>query len=206
MCTVPSPRPASPASACPLTTWGWGVWVWRPTPSPRTILREAWLGRTCGLSLPSPLGAGPLRQQAARACPGVTPRGGRGQEQGAHSAAASGQPTGQPEVGGGEQAAKAGRPGVGRAERGTRRETETQRQRDRKEDGWSRLCLSLPEVWGSHAPARLQPPKLLLDPAEPGVAHQHRSPLGPKWGSCNILGRPLTHPKWPLPGQPLWAP
>lgn len=63
------------------------------------------------LSSPFSLGAGPLRQQAARACPGVTLRGGCGQEQGAHSAAAaaSGQPTGWPGVGGREELTKAGR-------------------------------------------------------------------------------------------------
>lgn len=98
----------------------------------------AWERRQ-SLSSAFPLGAGPLRQQAARACPGVTPRGGCGREQGAHSAAAtaaSGQPTGWPGVGGGEETGKGraetrgrqSREGLGERER----DRETQRQRDRK--------------------------------------------------------------------------
>lgn len=90
-----------------------GAWEWRRS-----------------LSSPFSPDAGPLRQQAARACPGVTPRGGCGQEQGAHSAAvaASGQPTGWPGVGGREETDE-GRE-VGRAKTGTRRETKRQRDRD----------------------------------------------------------------------------
>lgn len=66
---------------------------------------------------------------------------------------------------------------------------ERQRHRDTE-----REAAGHAEACGPPAPTRLQPPKLLLDPAEPGVARQHQRPLGPKWGSWDILGRPLTHP------------
>lgn len=102
------------------------------------------------LSSPFSPDAGPLRQQAARACPGVTPRGGCGQEQGAHSAAAaaSGQPTGWPGVGGREETDKGReRLGVGRAETETRRETKRQRDPETERQKGEQLprlplCLS----------------------------------------------------------------
>lgn len=150
-------------------------------------------------SLPSPfsLDAGPLRQQAARACPGVTPRGGCGQEQGAHSAAAaaSGQPTGWPGVGGREETDKGReRLGVGRAE------TETQRARDRETERGTAaqaapLPLRSPQVEGlrlTQPLVRLQPTKVFL------VQLKSR----PKRG---LLGPQGRHPKQPLPGGILWA-
>ena len=148
------------------------------------------------------LGTGPLRQQAARACPGVTPRGGCGQEQGAHSAAAatSGQPTGWPGWEAGRRLAKAGTRG-GQSKRQAL--GERQRKRDREPTPG---LLAAPPPWFSwigrlrltQPPARRQPPKVLLDPAEPGV-HS----LAPK--SCNPKGRIPGH-SGEVPDTPQMAP
>lgn len=155
------------------------------------------------LSSPFSLDAGPLRQQAARACPGVTLRGGCGQEQGAHSAAAaaSGQPTGWPGVGGREETDKGReRLGVGRAETETQRETKRQRdtETERQKGGSCLGCTSaslVPQVKGlklAQPLVRLQPPKVFL------VQLKSR----PKRGLRGHQGR---HPKQPLSGGMLWA-
>ena len=209
----PSPgRPPQP-QALRLTTWAWGCLGVAvpptaspppPTPGRLSSLGGVWLGGGGG---PSPfsflfsLGTGPLRQQAARACPGVTPRGGCGQEQGAHSAAAatSGQPTGWPGWEAGRRLAKAGTRG-GQSKRQAL--GERQRQRDTETPG----LLAAPPPWFSwigrlrltQPPARRQPPKVLLDPAEPGV-HS----LAPK--SYNPKGRILGH-SGEVPDTPQMAP
>lgn len=124
------------------------------------------------LSSPFSLDAGPLRQQAARACPGVTPRGGCGQEQGAHSAAAaaSGQPTGWPGWEAGRRLTKAGRDWGWEEQR--QRDREKQRQRDpetERQTGTAAqaapLPLWFPQVEGlrlAQPLVRLQPPKVFL--------------------------------------------
>lgn len=117
-----------------------------PLTAPPLAYQFCHLWEGCGLGvevaplLPLFLGTGPLRQQAARACPGVTPRGGCGQEQGAHSAAAatSGQPTGWPGGEAGRRLAKAGterdrhqerqRQTLGEGQRNGDGETETQKE------------------------------------------------------------------------------
>lgn len=119
-----SPPPGGlPSPGLPPDHVGLGCLGMAPSPPTMYHLGEGrGLGTQAALP-PLPLGAGPLRQRAARACPRVTLRGGRGQEQGAHSAATSGQPTGRPGVGGGEQTGK------GRETRGGR-----SRDRDRERD------------------------------------------------------------------------
>lgn len=87
-----------------------------PPKTPTLTYGFCHLWEGCGLGVEAasllPLLAGhwPFKAAAARACPGVTPRGGCGQEQGAHSAAAatSGQPTGWPGWEAGRRLAKAG--------------------------------------------------------------------------------------------------
>lgn len=164
-------------------------------------LWEVW-GRS--LSSPFSLDAGPLRQQAARACPGVTPRGGCGQEQGAHSAAAaaSGQPTGWPGWEAGRRLTKAGRDWgweeQRQRDREKQRDRETQRQKERQTGTAAQaapLPLWFPQVEGlrlAQPLVRLQPPKVFL------VQLRSR----PKWGLRGHQGR---HPKQPLPGGILWA-
>lgn len=127
---------------------------------------------------PLPSGCWPFKAAAARACPRVTRGEGvvRNKEPIQLLPPGSPQAHRQPGVGGGEAGsspAKAGRPGVGSAGTGTGRETGP-RGRGGRGHGWSRLPLRC----GARPPHRLQPPKVLLDPAEPGIAHQH--PLGPK--------------------------
>ena len=130
-------------------------------------------------SFPLSLGTGPLSQQAARACPGVTPRGGCGQEQGAHSiaVAASGQPTGWPGVvRGGDW------PGPGERDQGAEIDKETETQTGRLL-AWAASPASLvPPHQGFEAgllPARLQPQ---LDPAEPGTCSPAPKLSRPKGG------------------------
>lgn len=94
------------------------------------------LGSEAAPSFPLSLGAGSLRQQAAGARPGVTLRGGCGQEQGAHSAAVatSGQPTGCPEAVRGGDWPRPGETGAGQRQglRETKRWKKRSRDRDRK--------------------------------------------------------------------------
>lgn len=152
MCVPSSPLGRLPCLGSIPRTAGGGGYLGMVPSLPTMHINASIFGR-CGawewrrsLSSPFSLDAGPLRQQAARACPGVTPRGGCGQEQGAHSAAAaaSGQPTGWPGVGGREETDKGReRLGVGRAETETQRES--QRQRDRKGDSCPG-CTSAPPV------------------------------------------------------------
>lgn len=136
-CDAAHPHPHAGTSVPP-SLGGWGVGLGSKAVAP---------------SFPLSLGTGPLSQQAARACPGVTPRGGCGQEQGAHSiaVAASGQPTGWPGVvRGGDW------PRPGERDRGLR---QTKRQRPRQGDFGPRLHLLPP--WFHHIkglrPAYSQP-------------------------------------------------
>lgn len=116
---APSPSPGGPRQPLAhlsnyesLGMSGYGT----PTRAPTLTYRFCHLWEGCGLGVEAapllPLLAGhwPFKAAAARACPGVTPRGGCGQEQGAHSAAAatSGQPTGWPGWEAGRRLAKAG--------------------------------------------------------------------------------------------------
>ena len=176
-----------------------------PTPGRLSSLGGVWLGGGGGPSnflLPLLPGHWPFKAAGARACPGVTPRGGCGQEQGAHSAAAatSGQPTGWPGWEAGRRLAKAGTRG-GQSKRQAL--GERQRKRDREPTPG---LLAAPPPWFSwigrlrltQPPARRQPPKVLLDPAEPGV-HS----LAPK--SCNPKGRIPGH-SGEVPDTPQMAP
>lgn len=177
-----------------------------PLTAPPLAYQFCHLWEGCGLGveaaplLPLFLGTGPLRQQAARACPGVTPKGGCGQEQGAHSAAAatSGQPTGWPGRGGREETGK-GRDRDRDRHQERQRQTLGERQRngdgetdgDPERDTWPLGCTSrLPgspveSLRLAQPPARKQSPEVLLDPAPPG-AHS----LVPK--SCKPRGGPGT--------------
>lgn len=178
--------------------WGWDVWIrCCLPPPPRMHFSSSIFGRLGGGAweqsshpLLSPfLGTGPLSQQAARACPGVTPRGGCGQEQGTHSiaVAASGQPTGWPGVvRGGDW------PGPGERDLGLRQtETETETQTGRLMAWAASLATLVPLHQGFEAgllPAKLQP---RLDPAEPGTCSPAPKLSRPKGG---ILGHSKEGP------------
>lgn len=170
--------------------------------APPPHFREGWGLGGGGPSPPFSLGAGPLRQLAARACPRVTPRPGVAGNKGPIQLPLP--PPGSPRgPGGGEEPAQAG---------GGDQERHRDRHRDRdRQEGTPSAAPPPPRappgqrLQADSPPLRLQPPTVLLDPAEPGARSPAPKSSRPQEGDLGHLGRSLTPPKQPLLREPLWG-